>query len=65
MSAEGLANDKERITLATAVSPGPKASPAKLIEATLGRLVDAAVFATQSTPEILQVNVKPCVWVDP
>ena len=30
----------------------------------LGHPVEAAVFATQSIPEILQVNVKPHAWVD-
>ena len=33
---------------------GSKVLPVRLIEATLGRPVDAAVVATQSTPEILE-----------
>ena len=47
-----------KVTFATARSTGSKAPPPKLIEATLGRPVDCAVVATQSTPEILEVDVK-------
>lgn len=45
---------KKRITLATAVCTGSKVLPVRLTEATLGRPVDAAVVATQSTPDMLE-----------
>jgi len=57
-------DENKQVTLATAVSTGSKVLPPKLIEATLGRPVDAAVVATQSTPEMLKTNIKICTRVD-
>ena len=57
-------NEEKRVTFATARSTGSNVLPPRLIEATLGRPVDPAVVATQSTPEILKVDIKIRTQVD-
>ena len=56
--AEDFTNKDKSVTLATARSTGSKVLPPRLIEATLGRPLDPAVVATQSTPEMLKVGIK-------